>query len=620
VEVKARHTYPSGQTSASRLKALLACLETERGSAAGDAWLAKVRLARGDLEDETRLLPLAALHDAIEAFLEVLPDGLERLAPYLAARDNLGVWARVLRGTRAPEEAFARLESADSEHGRTTRWERIASGPGHWRGRVRLGHDPRLEKDGLLARLRQVELSIVPTLFGHAPGRVLLTETEDDAQVFEIRWSLPTSTRGIAAGLAFGVATGATVFAVHPSATSGLVAAAFPVAGLLVGVLWSRDRTRRIDTAAQSMRVSALERSLALRETENRAGAGDLEGAVVAGQYRMGERMGSGASGVIYRATRITDGLPVAIKLLRAATAHDVTASDRLRRESEALGLSWHPNVVEVIDHGHLPDGTSYLVMELLHGETLGTRLKQQGRLEPNAILPIAKQIAEALVAVHAAGVVHRDLKPSNIYLVPGDEAEGEPAEVVKVFDFGIARVEWEEMRITNMGAPLGTPGYMSPEQESGAEIDARSDVYAVGAILYECFVGEPPPLAATDMWKFGTRPPSSFGMRLGASADSGVQPASRRMPSAAPAAAAEEQDAEAMPGTPPPPPPPTALAAPSLVDVPAEWRAVIERAIAKRADDRFQDARALLRALRALDPVEASRASLTGEPGNGTV
>ena len=135
--MKARHSFPSGQTSASRLKALLACLEAEKGSAAAEAWLAKVRLTRTDLDDETKLLPLVALHAALVAFLVQLPGGLDRIAPYLATRDNLGVWARVLRGTRAPEEAFARIESADSEHGRTTRWEKMDAGPGYWRGRVR---------------------------------------------------------------------------------------------------------------------------------------------------------------------------------------------------------------------------------------------------------------------------------------------------------------------------------------------------------------------------------------------------------------------------------------------------------------------------------------------------
>jgi serine/threonine-protein kinase len=592
--VKARHTYPSGHTTASRLKALFACLEASTSRATAEAWLVKVRLARSDLEDETRLLPLVALHRGIEAFVAALPDGLSRAAPYFVARDNLGVWARVLRGTRAPEEAFSRLEAADSEHGRTTRWEKIAAGPGHWRGRLRLTHDPRLEADGLLAEARRIELGVVPMLFGFPAGEVTLVERHDDAQVYEVRWPLPDPRKSAIAGALVGGLVGAAALGLHPSGVVAGGGMVLPLAGVAFGVFWARDRTRRIESAAQAVRVSALERSLALRESESRVAAGDLEGVVVAGQYRIGARMGSGASGVIYEATRITDELPVAIKLLRAATAHDVTASDRLRRESEALGLSWHPNVVEVIDQGHLPDGTSYLVMELLQGETLATRLKYRVRLPPSEVLPIAKQITEALVAIHAAGVVHRDLKPSNVYLVPQEEEareeraeRGERPELVKVFDFGIARVEWEEMRITNIGAPLGTPGYMSPEQETGGEVDARSDIYAVGAMLYECLVGEPPPVSPGDLWKPGTRPPSSFSLRLartqGGDVDSGVQPASRRMPSAAPA------------------PPDSGEAKP--VDAPPAWRSLVERALARRADERFQDARALLTALRALEP-----------------
>src|SRR6185436_990241 len=105
--------------------------------------------------------------------------------------------------------------------------------------------------------------------------------------------------------------------------------------------------------------------------------------------------MGSGASGVIYEAIRIGDGTPVAIKLLRAAAAHDNVASDRLRREAEALGLSWHPNVVEVLDHGHIADGTSYLVMELLRGEPLANHIKERGRLSPDETLRIALEVAD---------------------------------------------------------------------------------------------------------------------------------------------------------------------------------------------------------------------------------
>jgi serine/threonine-protein kinase len=180
------------------------------------------------------------------------------------------------------------------------------------------------------------------------------------------------------------------------------------------------------------------------------------------------------------------------------------------------------------------------------------------------------------VVAIHAAGVVHRDLKPANIYLTHDENGEMR----AKILDFGIARVEWEEMRITNMGAPLGTPGYMSPEQETGAEVDVRSDVYAIGAVLYECFVGEPPPALESDMWTPGKRPPS-VRFRLPhegdegrpSRPDSGVHPASRRLASAPPAP----------------------------VPVPEAWREIIEKALAKRPEHRFQEARSLLAAIRSL-------------------
>ncbi len=248
-----------------------------------------------------------------------------------------------------------------------------------------------------------------------------------------------------------------------------------------------------------------------------------------------------------------------------------------------------------MIDHGHLPDGTSYLVMELLEGEPLANRLRYKGRLTTDEIFPIALHLAEAVVAIHAAGVVHRDLKPANIYLTH-DEA-GQPR--AKILDFGIARVEWEEMRITNMGAPMGTPGYMSPEQESGGEVDARSDVYAIGAVIYECLVGEPPPPSPSDLWTPGKRPPSSIGMRLSLEpeddarmreprADSGVQPASRRMPSVAP------------------------VAIDTPVDAPDAWRVMVERALAKRPEDRYQDARGLLSAIRALGAVTPAASAVS--------
>ena len=185
--------------------------------------------------------------------------------------------------------------------------------------------------------------------------------------------------------------------------------------------------------------------------------------------------------------------------MLRAAVAHDTVAADRLRREAAALGLAWHPNVVEVFEDGYLPDGTCYLVMERLHGESLAMRLRRVGAMTPEELMPIALQLCDALGAVHAAGIVHRDVKPSNIFLA---QEPGSNALRVKVLDFGIARVEWAETRLTNANAPLGTPGYMSPEQEQGEEIDQRTDLFGMGVVIYECLTGFAPPLKPSELWE----------------------------------------------------------------------------------------------------------------------
>jgi hypothetical protein len=558
-------SFPTGQAAAALLKALLRMLSAEKGVSVADAWLRVVRLVRDDLEDETRLLPLSSFHQALVAFAEVVArEAIPRASRHLVEPENLGVWVRVLRGTTSPCEAFARLDTTDSQYGRTTRWETIATRPGWWRGRVIIGHDPALEEDGLLRLGRLAELAAVPALFGYPDAKVNVlpgggsSRTPGIVQEFEVTWRMPDMAASGAVAGAAGLGLGLIPIALHlgPPSLSAVVSGVGLVFGSLAGVALARERLRRAEAHAQRSRVHALERSLALMESHERGFGAQLEGQVVAGQYRILRRMGSGATGVIYEAVRLSDGLPVALKLLRAATAHEAVASDRLRREAEALGLSWHPNVVEVIDHGHLPDGTAYLVMELLRGESLAARLQSRGRLDPRDLLPVAMQVCDALAAVHAAGVVHRDVKPSNIYLaVDRDDPAG--PERVKLLDFGIARVEWEETRITNTGGPLGTPGYMSPEQEMGtAEIDGRSDVFALGAMLFECLVGEPPPPRTPSGM---IRAEDSSAIRL----DSGTQKAA--------------------------------------AFVPREWRAVIEKAMAVRPSDRYEDARAFAQALRSV-------------------
>jgi len=284
-------------------------------------------------------------------------------------------------------------------------------------------------------------------------------------------------------------------------------AIAFPL-GVALAVLERRRDAEGRARQQEALRRKAFERELALRDRpqtskEKRATArvslvpeapveralGDFEGATVAGLYRVGPRLASGASGVVHRGVRITDERPIALKLLRIAAAHDGLAADRLRREAEALGLAWHPNVVEVVDHGRLPDGTIFLVLELLDGETLEARLRR-GPLPLTEILKFSQALAEALIAIHAAGVVHRDISPNNLFFARG----AGPEATLKVLDFGLARVEWEELRITQTGVTLGTPGFIAPEQAAGEPVDARADLYAFGACLYAAAVGSAPP------------------------------------------------------------------------------------------------------------------------------
>ncbi len=536
-------------------KALLAYLDARRGPEVAERWLRDAGLKRADMENETHTLPVAALRATLDAFVGVASrEAIVDVWPFLLEPATLGAYVRVFRGVHAPEQAFSRLGASESEYGRTARWEVLEARRGYWRGRVLITHDPTLEENGLLALIRAAELKALPALFGFGPGEVVargtvVQEQSSLAQEYEVRWRVPRPPVWAALGALMGTLCGSLAFAFHTGPVSRTEAVVFgAVLGGMTAAFASRAALRHAGARGQAKRVAALERTLELREAREIAKPGE---ALVAGQYRIKQRMGAGASGVIYEAERVSDGLPVALKLLRVAAAHEAIASDRLRREAEALRLAWHPNVVEIVDDGYLPDGTSYLALELLAGESLAARVRSGGRMRWEELQPIALQICEALVAVHAAGVVHRDIKPANLFLVKG--ADGR--ERVKLVDFGIAHVEWEETRITNIGSPLGTPGYMSPEQESGGQIDARSDLFALGAVLYECLVGEPPPPTPSGMWL--------------AQGDGAGR----------------------------------ARADPAWELIPQAWRPIIQRALAPAREDRFEDARAFARAVRGLTP-----------------
>jgi len=215
-----------------------------------------------------------------------------------------------------------------------------------------------------------------------------------------------------------------------------------------------------------------------------------LIGTIVGDTLRLVRSIGEGGTARVYEArhTRL-DSKRFAVKVLHTRYASNPTVLARFQREAESAGAIGHPAILDVIDIHRTPDGRPYLVTELLEGSDFGSLLKEKGKLEIGLAVRIARQVCRALAAAHGRGVVHRDMKPENIFLV------GYPESVeVKVLDFGISKLETEgAAQLTRTGMVVGTPAYMSPEQASGAKVDARTDIYAVGAILYRALTGRRP-------------------------------------------------------------------------------------------------------------------------------
>ncbi len=220
-------------------------------------------------------------------------------------------------------------------------------------------------------------------------------------------------------------------------------------------------------------------------------------GLVIENKYQIEEKIGEGGMGKVYRATHIQIGHTVAVKILHSQLATDQTAIERFRREARAAAYIQHPNAVAVTDFGVMSDtGMAYLVMEFLTGIELRQMIKERKQLDYEETFIIVHQTCSALQAAHIKGIIHRDLKPDNIWLVKSDD----DIPRVKVLDFGIAKLktDTESNQLTQQGMIVGTPYYMSPEQCKSEELDARSDIYSLGIILYEMLTGQVPFLAAT--------------------------------------------------------------------------------------------------------------------------
>jgi serine/threonine protein kinase len=276
----------------------------------------------------------------------------------------------------------------------------------------------------------------------------------------------------------------------------------------------------------------------------------ELTGRLLGDRYELVSPLASGGMGQVWRAQDRLLKRPVAVKVLRGDVSGDPAFVERFRAEAQHTAALAHPNIAAVFDYGEVPDDgehRAYLVMELVDGEPLSALLQRERRLPVPLTLSILRQVAGALAAAHAAGVVHRDVKPANVLVLPDGR--------VKITDFGIASSA-DSLPLTRTGQVIGTAHYLSPEQAEGARATPASDVYAAGAVAYECLAGRRP-----------------------FDGESAVQIALMQI-----------RD------TPPPLPP----------DVPAQVRGLVERAMAKDPAQRFADGAALRAAVERLIPVVA--------------
>jgi eukaryotic-like serine/threonine-protein kinase len=294
------------------------------------------------------------------------------------------------------------------------------------------------------------------------------------------------------------------------------------------------------------------------------------------GNYRAVSLIGEGGFGAVYLAEHPLMSRKAAVKVLRPARAADMEFLTRFFNEARAASAINHPNIVEIFDAGVTEEGTPYLLMELLHGETLKDRLARTGALPVNTALGMAVACASALAAAHRSGIVHRDFKPENVFLAKDPEGSGRTGqERVKILDFGIAKLTGfgtANVVRTEVGSFMGSPRYVSPEQWLATrEVDHRTDIYALAAVLFEMITGQPP-FDASDLIELRQ-------MHLGA--------------------------------------PPPRLADRGVVDAAPELEAAIARALAKDPDQRFASADEMGALLARLAGVAPAMTSLPPRPAS---
>jgi serine/threonine-protein kinase len=221
------------------------------------------------------------------------------------------------------------------------------------------------------------------------------------------------------------------------------------------------------------------------------ASVSSLIGQVLGGKYRSLRLLGEGGMGAVYECEHVAIHRRVAVKVLHPAQARKKASVTRFQNEAHVAGAIGHPNICEVYDMGELEDGSPFLVMELLEGETLADRIASEGALPFDDVVDVIGQVLAGLVAAHGKGIIHRDIKPENVFLT----ARAGRGPMIKLLDFGISKVAGaDDLHLTRTGMVMGTPFYMSPEQARGdRNLDHRVDLYATGVMMYECLTGRRP-------------------------------------------------------------------------------------------------------------------------------